>query len=350
MNIKYSAVLLLPVLLALGACSSDKKTTPATSSTPPDVPTAPTLALSELEIALTWTAVTGAATYEVHRHTADTVADATKLSDSVTEASYTDSSDAITAGNTYYYWLKACNANGCSAVSASANVRVPEGAVARTFEIVITNLMAGETPPVNPRAPRGQVLSPYVVIAHGPGWSAFTEGKAASVALEQLAEDGVPSFVQADAQGNAANHQASKTSSLDPLAPGIILPGASDTMTLETTAVEVSHLTVLTKLTRTNDGFTGINAELVSDLAVDESRTYFSPAWDAGTENNLETMGTLLDDMVMNGFDAARDDVTDVVTVHPGVITALEGLPNSILGDLERFDNPVLRIVVKRTK
>jgi hypothetical protein len=48
------------------------------------------------------------------------------------------------------------------------------------------------------------------------------------------------------------------------------------------------------------------------------------------------------------GFNAARDD-TDFVRIHPGVISGPDGFAGSALDSAHDWDNPILKIVVKRT-
>jgi hypothetical protein len=64
-----------------------------------------------------WGASSGAASYEVWRHTSNSSASATRIATSVVATSYNDISAAF--GTTYYYWVKAKNTAGTSGFSAS---------------------------------------------------------------------------------------------------------------------------------------------------------------------------------------------------------------------------------------
>ena len=66
------------------------------------------------KVRVTWGSVSGATHYEVHRATS--VAGTKTLLGSPTTATFDDST--AVAGTTYYYWVKACNACGCSDYSA----------------------------------------------------------------------------------------------------------------------------------------------------------------------------------------------------------------------------------------
>jgi hypothetical protein len=48
------------------------------------------------------------------------------------------------------------------------------------------------------------------------------------------------------------------------------------------------------------------------------------------------------------GFNALRDDM-DFVRIHPGVISAQDGLAGSDLSGDHRWDNPVVKLVVTPT-
>ncbi|HKI50534.1 MAG TPA: hypothetical protein VJ995_00535 [Geothermobacteraceae bacterium] len=47
------------------------------------------------------------------------------------------------------------------------------------------------------------------------------------------------------------------------------------------------------------------------------------------------------------GFNPMRDD-RDYVAIHPGVVTAAEGLASSALHERHRFQSPVARLLVTR--
>jgi serine protease len=69
------------------------------------------------KVRLTWNTSSGATFYEVYRNTSNTHTGETKLTGSQSASTYDDTS--AVAGTTYYYWVKACNASGCSGYSSS---------------------------------------------------------------------------------------------------------------------------------------------------------------------------------------------------------------------------------------
>jgi beta-glucanase (GH16 family) len=78
-----------------------------------------TMAKSATPANVTWSATTGATSYQVWRNTTDDNADATLLASNQTTTSYTDNS--ATVGTNYYYWIVATNANQTSGFSDVAN-------------------------------------------------------------------------------------------------------------------------------------------------------------------------------------------------------------------------------------
>ncbi|NOV01767.1 fibronectin type III domain-containing protein [Paenibacillus planticolens] len=98
-------------LVAVGG-NSTQQTIPA-----PSAPTGLTATAGDAQVALTWTAVSGAASYNIKRSTTNG-SGYTQFGTSVT-ASYTDTS--VTNGTTYYYVVEATNTAGTSAASTQAS-------------------------------------------------------------------------------------------------------------------------------------------------------------------------------------------------------------------------------------
>lgn len=188
----------------------------------------------------------------------------------------------------------------------------------------------------------GQPLSPLAAVVHGDEFRAFMVGEAASPGLELLAEGGDNSGLLDEVEGRSELSGA-----------GPVGPGASDTLELELDSDDTGGalLTVMTMLVNTNDAFTGLNAVDVSGMAVGDSMTRVSIAYDSGTEANSEAAGTLPGPADGGeGFNAVRDDLNDQVTMHGGVVTSDDGLSSSILNQTHRFDNPVVRFTITRTQ
>lgn len=94
---------------SLGAYDSDPGSSPPN---PPAVPASPTLVVdSSSQITVSWSAVSGATSYEVRRGDVGLIA-------SPTGTSYVNT--GLTGSTTYAYTVAACNANGCSAQSVAS--------------------------------------------------------------------------------------------------------------------------------------------------------------------------------------------------------------------------------------
>lgn len=201
---------------------------------------------------------------------------------------------------------------------------MPEPDVSYTYEIQVTNLT------------QGQPLSPVGVVLHGEAML-WEVGMAASEALELLAEGGDNSeFIDADGALASASGAAP------------IGPGANEVITVSVLNEPDSYLSVATMLVNTNDAFAGITGHSLSALEVNESVAMMLPVLDAGTEGNSEISGTIPGPADGGeGFNSERDD-DDLVSFHPGVVTADDGLSMSVLTAAHRFDNPAIKITVTR--
>lgn len=237
---------------------------------------------------------------------------------------------AIVAATT----LTACSDSGSSRrtpVEPPVVEPAPEPVATKQFEISVSNLTAG------------QPLSPIAVfILDDTQPNAFAVGTPASDALELMAESG---------DNSGLLDSIDSLSEASGSAP--VGPGGSDSFELEVEADEETALTltVLTMLVNTNDAFTGVNGADISDLAVGASLAFRTPSYDSGTETNSEAAGTIPGPADGGeGFNAARDDVTDQVTMHGGVVTAADGYSGSVLSQQHRWDNPVTTVTIMRVQ
>ena len=183
-----------------------------------------------------------------------------------------------------------------------------------------------------------QPLSPAAVVVHADGWHAWTVGDPAGEGVERLAEGGDNGALLGEATAAGA-----VTAALD----GALVPGASASVLVEVDGRSRHRLTVAGMLVATNDGFAGLDAVDLAPLARGEAATWEVPVWDAGSEANDEAAATV-PALGGTGYDAARDDIADRVTGHPGVVSADDGLATSGLDAGHRFDNPALRVTVVR--
>lgn len=190
----------------------------------------------------------------------------------------------------------------------------------------------------------GQPMTPLAAVLHDEGYSPWTEGMAASPGLEMLAEGGDPTsfLMEADSDTSVAGTVASDL--------GPFGPGSSQSVMLTVTHQPSLYLSLASMLANTNDAFTGIGGADISGLAVGESREFMSIAYDAGTEDNTEAMGTIPGPVDGGeGFNAAREN-SDRVSIHRGIISLDDGLTTSVLSEAHRWLNPVSRIRVERVE
>ena len=103
-------------------------------------------------------------------------------------------------------------------------------------------------------------------------------------------------------------------------------------------------------LVNTNDAFSGLNAMQVDNMAVGELISRTSIAYDAGTEADSEQATTIPGPAGGGeGFNAARDDQADRVSMHSGIVSRDDGFATSDLTEQHRFDNPVVMVRIVRT-
>ena len=242
-----------------------------------------------------------------------------------------------TAFNLKFHWLTgavwlAVGLTGCGGNSSSHDA---EDQLTTTYEyqVLVTNLTAG------------QPLSPVSIVLHNQSWQAFELGAAASAEIELIAESGDNAqFIAATEADINAYAVESGT--------GIVAPGASESIIIETDASGTLSLSLVSMLVNTNDGLTALNGLDVSELAVGESMRLLMNTYDAGTEANSETADTIPGPAAVGGdregYNVARNDVRDEVYVHAGVVTGDDGLSASVLTQMHRWDNPAASVVISR--
>ncbi|MCH8620426.1 spondin domain-containing protein [Undibacterium sp. TS12] len=231
--------------------------------------------------------------------------------------------------------LSACG--GHETMPPQTTVSTPVNAM---FEVTLVNLTAG------------QPLSPMVAVAHDDGFKLFSLGETASVELEKLAEGGESAPLAALANASKSVYATAVGSG------GPLLPGAGNksvvSLTVPASSLGTLRFSLASMLGNTNDGFTGISGQSLAQIPVGAESNFRLLSYDAGTERNTESADTVPGPATQNsggkreGFNPARDDVVNVVTLHPGVVSKDDGLPTSALTQAHRWDNPVAVLTVKR--
>ena len=223
--------------------------------------------------------------------------------------------------------LAACD----SSDSVTPVVPVPPPPTA-TFEVTVTNLT------------NGQPLSPVGVIAHADGYAVFSIGTAATDGLEQLAEGGDNSVLLSEADADA--NVFATASGAAPIGPG-----GRETISIEVLQSDLAsmRLSTSTMLVNTNDAITMLDGVDLSMMASGDVISRRTIAYDAGTEADTELAAHIPGPAGGGeGFNAARDDDADRVSMHSGVVGQDDGFAGSSLNNQHRFDNPVAMVRIER--
>jgi len=197
-------------------------------------------------------------------------------------------------------------------------------AAAAEYEVTVTNLT------------RGQVFTPILVASHQEGVRLFELGQPASVELEILAEGGDTGPLVASLRTKAQVLQVTDSG-------GPLPPGHSVTLAVRTTA-KFDHVSVAAMLVPTNDGFFAING--VEGPRGDQTLTLFSPAYDAGTEENDERCVHIPGPPPIcagEGFNASRQGAEGFVHIHAGI----HGIGDLVAADRD-WRNPVANVTIRR--
>ena len=215
-----------------------------------------------------------------------------------------------------------------------------------TYRVTIKNLTSG------------QPLSPPVVATHRGEDQLFEVGEPASVGVREIAENGnnapILAFLEANPFGTISDFESSSV----PLFPagtpgGTGTPNPPDfpdevTFTL-TVDKHVRHLSVVTMLVCTNDGFTGVNG-LELPKKAGRSVTVRTNGYDAHTEVNDEDLAHIVPPCQLIGVSSGEPgmDVSNPAHAEGGVIAHHEGIKGG--GDLVRsvhgWKDPVAEIRV----
>lgn len=218
---------------------------------------------------------------------------------------------------------------GCPNDNDDDNMAMPPATQTMVkFEVKITNETAG------------QPFSPMTLVAHKAEQRFWELGSPVSVGLEYIAETGNPSVWRSDLKANANVYATWE-------GKGLILPSKSESFVIELDANQLNNdarLSFAVMMGKTNDGLVLMDGQAIKQLKVGETVSTRLLSYDAGTELNRETAETL----GSAGFNPMRDDVTSVLTIHSGVVSKDDGLSNSALTQLEKWDHSVAKVDIKR--
>jgi hypothetical protein len=202
------------------------------------------------------------------------------------------------------------------------------------FEVTITNLT------------RGQTFTPVLVASHREGVRLFALGQPASESLAILAEEGNTAPLAALLLATPGVRDVADSGSPP---GGFILPGASKWVVVNA-GRGADHISVAAMLIPTNDGFFALNGERAP--RGHEALTYFSPAYDAGSERNDESCASIPGPSFVEcggpgGGGQPAGGEEGYVHIHAGI----HGGPGSDLNPSERdWRNPVAKITIRRIR
>ena len=198
--------------------------------------------------------------------------------------------------------------------------------VTAEFEIEVVNATAA------------QPFSPLTVAFHAASKSLWQIGEPSSMALEKMAEGGD----NADLLASLATAYGSASGA------GLIMPGNSETVRVETELAADLRFSITTMLVNTNDAFAGLGGIDVSDWQVGDSMQWPLPLYDAGTEFNSEADGSIPGPADGGeGFNENRDDVMNKVSRHPGLVTQADE-PTSVLSPSHRVAGTTAYLMITR--
>ncbi len=191
----------------------------------------------------------------------------------------------------------------------------------KQYEVTITNLT------------RNQNFTPILVISHKKGFGLFTLGDPAGDELAALAEGGAVGPLTTLANSD------SKVVDVDD-SGGLLVPGASVTVTVD--ADDAKQISVASMLIPTNDAFFSLNA--VKAPKGHKTVTYYSPAYDAGSEPNDELCVNIPGPDCGGAGGSPGVGGEDYVHIHAGIHGVGDLAP-----DVFDWRNPVAKITIRRT-
>lgn len=196
------------------------------------------------------------------------------------------------------------------------------GGAPERYAVTITNLTSG------------QILSPPVVVVHGPNIELFEPGQPASAELAALAED-------ADSAGLLALLGTDPRVLSADLAEGVVVPGASTTVEVDVRGRQ-RYVSFAAMLVTTNDAFAGARGLRASPVG---STSSYVLAYDAGSEANTESCAHIPGPPCGSAGQRVEDGAEGFVHVHPGIHGGAD-----LMRSAHDWRNPVAMIRIERIR
>ncbi|MDQ7075084.1 MAG: spondin domain-containing protein [Gammaproteobacteria bacterium] len=216
--------------------------------------------------------------------------------------------------------------------------------------VLSTSAMAADISVTVENLSHGNHFTPLLIAAHPAATHLFQTGSAASANLQAMAEGG-------DIAGLVADMAAGSADVIENPAMGLLAPAASSSGTLMT-ATANTHLSVVSMILPTNDGFIGLNGIEIPTAA--GTYVYYVNGYDAGTEANNElvngggaanVLGIPADPGGANG--SGGTGVTTIesnmtVHIHRGVLGDFDpaGGVSDLDSSVHRWLNPIAKVTL----
>ncbi|QSB03335.1 spondin domain-containing protein [Methylomonas sp. EFPC1] len=199
----------------------------------------------------------------------------------------------------------------------------------------------------NLSAANGPALSPFFIALHDGTFDAFDLGTTASSAIEAIAEMG--SGAGLSSAFAAGGTSATVTAAVNAFGPGIFLPGAKGSVTLDLDPVKNRYLSYFAMVVPSNDRFVGNDSP--TEIELFDAQGHFtggtfvengSSIWDAGTELDGTTGAAFL--VGSNALDSPAQNGT-IQANHDFAVYAGLGTPAGYnFTDLPGANTPLLQI------
>jgi len=223
-------------------------------------------------------------------------------------------------------------------LGASAMIFASSTAMAQDMSITVTNLT------------QGLHFTPILTSAHTSDTQMFMSGEAATAEIQMMAEGGdISGLVSMLGNADANNSE-------NPAA-GLLAPGMSTTYTLTNDSAN-THLSMVTMILPSNDGFVGLDSwEIPTEAG---TYTINLNAYDAGTEANNELVngggapGVLGipaapgGDSGTNGMGVTDTESNTMVHIHRGNLgdDDMDGGKSDLNNSIHRWLNPVAKLTI----
>lgn len=208
--------------------------------------------------------------------------------------------------------------------AAAVPLTATHGPALRDYAVTVENLTPAGSQP----------LSPPLLVIHSDRADVWTAGTLASHPVAGIAEDANNAPAVAAFGGLRGVRSAATGVDRNATAAAPIAPGAAQTYLVR--ARPGDHLSVLSMLVNTNDGFTGLDALRLRSGTV----TVRTRAYDAGSEVNDQLAAHIPGPAGNSPF--VRNPEGAVITMHPGVVAGVGDLTPEAHG----WTGPVARITV----